>query len=55
MQESQRKKFLKDQEKKKKEIADYKMKKMQAEEMLANADLAEYDDYEEDDMDLSYQ
>ena len=44
MAESSRKKFLKDQEKKKKEVADYKRKKMEAEEMLANADLPEYED-----------
>jgi hypothetical protein len=35
---------LKEQEKKKKQIADYKRKKLEAEEMLANADLGDYDD-----------
>lgn len=35
---------MKEQESKKKQIADYKKKKMEAEEMLANADLPEYDD-----------
>lgn len=39
---------MKEQEKKKKQIADYKRKKLEAEEMLANADLGDYDD--DDDM-----
>jgi hypothetical protein len=51
MAASQRKKFLKEQESKKKQIADYKRKKMEAEEMLANADLPEY----EDDFEQSYE
>ena len=45
MATSQRKKFLKEQESKKKQIADYKRKKMEAEEMLANADLPFEDFY----------
>ena len=46
MAESQRKKFLKEQENKKKQIAEYKRKKMEAEEMLANADLpTDFDEY----------
>lgn len=48
MQESQRKKFLKEQEKKKKQIADYKQKKLEAEDLLANADLPEFDEYDDD-------
>jgi len=34
-----KKKLLKEQEMKKKQIAEYKRKKLEAEEMLANADL----------------
>ena len=49
------KKFLKDQETKKKQIAEYKVKKLEAEEMLANADLGEFDDYGEVDLDGEYQ
>jgi hypothetical protein len=37
---------LKEQESKKKQVADYKRKKLEAEEMLANADLGEeFDEY----------
>ena len=43
--EREKLKVLKDQEKKKKQIADYKRKKLEAEEMIANADL-DYDDDE---------
>ena len=48
MQQSQRKKFLKEQETKKQQIADYKKKKLEAEDLLANADLPEYDEYDDD-------
>lgn len=40
-----RKKQLKDHELKKQQIADYKRKKLEAEEMLANADLGDLEDY----------
>ena len=39
--------MIRDQEAKKKQIAEYKQQKMEAEEMLANADLPEFDDYGE--------
>ena len=44
----QQAKFAKEQAAKKKQIAEYKRKKLEAEEMLANADL-DMDDYAEND------
>lgn len=43
----EQKKTFKQQELKKKQVADYKRKKLEAEDMLANADI-EFDDYDQE-------
>ena len=48
MEAKNKRKFEKDQLRKKKEIAEYKMKKLEAQEILANQDL-DFDDDEDDD------